>query len=255
MALPRYYKKEHLAKIRERRLEIQGKTDNLVILFTRFRFVNAKAGEYARHGFARRIQILNRCINNLFRVLPAGTIKVPKRERLHDATINLQAFFANAYGCIDNLAWVWAHESGLATTIKRRDVGLQKNNTKVRSTFTQEFQKFLTSRDDWFEYLADFRHALAHRVPPYIPPGSVRPKDLDAFKDLEHRMNRLSNLSEFDSLLEEQKRLYIFQPVTTHSFEEAKGTVRFHQQMLVDFITIEEIAIKLLEEVKKFQQP
>lgn len=249
MALPRYYKKEHLERIREERLRMQDKTDNLVILFTSFIFSHKKASEYARHGFARRIQVLNRCIQNVFKIIPAGTVKVPKRERLHDATINLQAFYANAYGCVDNLAWVWVHASGLASKIKPGEVGLRKNNTSVRKTLSPKFQAFLASRDKWFEYLAEFRHALGHRVPPYIPPGSVRPKDQAAFHDLERRMRAAQRPGEFDRLLEEQKRLYIFQPLTTHSFEEATGTIGFHQQMLVDFLTVEEIALKMLDEL------
>jgi hypothetical protein len=54
---------------------------------------------------------------------------------------------------------------------------------------------------------------------------------------------------EFDKLLEQQSRLYIFQPLTTHSFKEAKWTIRFHAQMIADFLTIEEIAFKIGDEL------
>jgi hypothetical protein len=256
MALPRYYTKKHLEKIQERRHQVQRKTDNLLLRFVGFKFSNSKAAEYAQHGFARRIQTLNRCIQNLFKVVPAGAVKIPKRERLHDATINLQAFFANAYGCIDNLAWIWVHERGLARKIKRSDVGLRKHNTKVRKSFSSELQSFLKSRDDWFDYLAEFRHALGHRVPPYIPPGCVRRKDVEAFNDLQRRMNEAIaaiNPTEYDRLLAEQTKLYIFQPLMTHSFNEATGTIRFHQQALVDFLTVEELALKMLDELKRHQ--
>jgi len=253
MASPRYYTKKHLEKIRQERGKIQGKSNALMMQFVSFRFANEQAGEYARHGFARRIQVLARCIKNLFKSIPAGAVKVPERERLLDASINLQAFYTNAYGCIDNLAWIWVHERGLAGNIKRGDVGLRKNNTKVRVTFSPELQSFLSSRDDWFEYLAEFRHALGHRIPLYIPPGCVRPKDADAYNDLERRMGAAMAAvrpAEYERLLEEQKKLYIFQPITTHSFKEATGTIRFHQQVLVDFITVEELAIKVLAEIR-----
>jgi len=59
------------------------------------------------------------------------------------------------------------------------------------------------------------------------------------------------NPIEYDRLLEEQMRLYIFQPLMTHSFNEASGTIRFHQQILVDFLTVEELALKMLEELRK----
>src|SRR5258705_3509371 len=48
-------------------------------------------------------------------------------------------------------------------------------------------QKFLPSTgldlsklDTWFEYLVEYRDALAHRIPLYIPPGGVRPALVDA---------------------------------------------------------------------------
>ena len=176
MALPRYYSKETLQKIREERERIQGKANSLMMQFVGYRFANEQAGEYARHGFARRIQVLARCINNVFKGVPAGTVRVPKRERLLDASINLQAFYTNAYGCIDNLAWVWVHESGLTTQVKRGDVGLRKNNAKVRATFSPELQAFLGTRDNWFEYFAEFRHALGHKNPAVYSAGVCAPK-------------------------------------------------------------------------------
>jgi len=254
MPLPRYYSKKHLEKIREKRQQIPSKTDDLVIQFTHFQFSNAKATEYARHGFARRIQVLNRCIQNLFKAIPAGAIRVPKRDRRHDATINMQAFFANAYGCVDNLAWIWVHERGLRHKVKRGEVGLRKRSKEVRKSFSPEFREFLRTRDAWFAYLTEFRDALVHRVPPYIPPGSVRRKDVEAYNELERKMNdaiAAMNPADYNRLLEEQMSLYVFQPVTTHSFEEATGTIRFHQQILVDFLTVEELALKMLEELRR----
>ena len=163
-------------------------------------------------------------------------------QTLSDASIILRG-----YGCTS---------VELAGKIKRGDVGLRKNNWKVRTTFSPELQAFLSSRDDWFEYLAEFRHALGHKIPLYIPPGCVRPKDVDAYNDLERRMGAAMAAirpAEYDRLLEEQKKLHIFQPITTHSFKEATGTIRFHQQVLVDFLTVEELALKMLAELKSYQ--
>jgi hypothetical protein len=254
MALPRYYGKKALTELRTKHREIQPKTDALLLKFVGQRFEVPKAGEYARHGFTRRIQTLARCIHNVFRVVPPGAVKVPSRERLRDAQINLQAFLANAYGCIDNLAWVWVHERRLTGAIKPLQVGLRKKHEAVRKSLSQEFQTYLTSRDNWFEYLVEYRDALAHRIPPYIPPGGVRPKDVDAYNALEMRMNDAINhlqSDEYERLLAEQTKLYVFQPVMCHSFDEASGIARFHGQILIDFLTVEEIALKMLDELKR----
>jgi hypothetical protein len=148
-------------------------------------FAEAKAGEYARHGFARRIQTLCRCIENVFKIVPPNTAKVPSKQRLHDAQINIQAAIANIYGCIDNLAWVWVYERGLSKHVKPRQVGLRQHNVQVRASLSEEFQAHLDTLERWLEYLADYRHAVAHRIPLYIPPGNVRSKDVDAYNELQ----------------------------------------------------------------------
>jgi len=114
-------------------------------------------------------------------------VKVPSKTRLHDTQINIQAAIGNAYGCVDNLAWVWVHERGMAQSIDRRHVGLRKHNKQVRSTLSAELRTYLDSLEGWFDYLVDYRDALAHRIPVYIPPGCVQRKDLVKAKELENR--------------------------------------------------------------------
>jgi hypothetical protein len=87
--------------------------------------------------------------------------------------INIQAFVFNVFGSIDNLAWIWVREKGLAMDdglpIPNAWVGLGKKNRFVRHSFSTEFQEFLKGLNDWFDHLDDFRHALAHRIPLYYP--------------------------------------------------------------------------------------
>jgi hypothetical protein len=93
-------------------------------------------------------------------------------------------------------------------------------------------------------------------VPPYIPPGGVRKKDQATYAELQRRIDEARaalNSAEHDRLIEEQGRLYIFQPLMTHSFNEATGIIRFHQQILIDFLTVEELAYKMLDELKRCQ--
>jgi hypothetical protein len=92
-----------------------------------------------------------------------------------DAAIAIQAFTMNAFGCIDNIAWIWVHEkdikNGNGTELQRKHVGLRK--PKVHDKLTKEFQAYLATRQDWFDSLVDFRDSLAHRIPLYIPPYVV----------------------------------------------------------------------------------
>jgi hypothetical protein len=250
-----YLKPEQLEKIEETFGEILPKYNRLLLTFSNCRFKSDQAGEYARHGYMRRLGTLRRCIENVFALVPPEMDQIPDRNVLHDAQINIQAYFANAYGGIDNLAWVWVYERGLDAKIHRNRVGLRAKHTEVRTTFSQDFQNYLIQLDPWLEYLIEYRDALAHRIPLYIPPGGVRPQNLSAYNDLSQRMSdalyvRLDGF-EYEYLSAEQEKLLVFQPLITHSVAETTAHYAFHIQMLADFLTVEELGYKLLDELKR----
>jgi hypothetical protein len=166
---------EAIAEMNAKVRSIESRKSRLRLRYVEHNFSDPKAREYAHHGFARRIQTLARCVENIFRILPPDTVEVPPGETLHDAQINIQAAIGNAYGCADNLAWVWVHERGIA--VERRDVGMRERHRKVRDTLSQEFRTYLTSLGGWFGHLVEFRDAFAHRIPPYVPPGGALKKD------------------------------------------------------------------------------
>jgi hypothetical protein len=168
----RFYTQEQLLDIQSKYSTIGGKADDLLLRFVEHRFSNEQAREYARQGFARRVQTIGRCIENAFNIIPPGTSEVPSKEKLRDAGINIQACVANVYGSVDNLAWIWVYEHGLADRLSRKQVGLRKHNTKVRETLPAELLRYLENLDNgWFDWITDYRDALAHRIPLYIPPG------------------------------------------------------------------------------------
>jgi hypothetical protein len=247
--LKRYFTKKQLADIRLKYATVEKKTDELLLKFVYFPFKNEQAKHYAQQGFGRRVQVLRRCINNVFKVIPPGTVRVPSRARLYDAQINLQAFLANVYGIVDNLAWIWVYERGLADSIPRRHVGLGKENKAVRSSLPVELQSYLDTMEGWFAYLADFRHALAHRIPIYIPPGMVPQENVDAYNAITTEMQDALNKMrpyEFDRLSEEQSKLLVFQPLIAHSTVETESPYVFHAQVIVDFLTVEALAERIL---------
>ena len=252
--MKRYFTKKQLADIRLKHATVEKKTDELLLKFVYFPFKNEHAKHYAQQGFGRRVQVLRRCINNVFKIIPPGTTRVPSRARLYDAQINLQAFLANVYGIVDNLAWIWVYERGLADSIPRLHVGLGKENKSVRSSLSIELQSYLGTLEDWFTYLADFRHALAHRIPIYIPPGMVPQKNVDAYNTITMQMTDVLNRMrphEYERLSEEQAKLLVFQPLIAHSTIETKVPCVFHVQLIADFLTVEALAERMLLELRR----
>ncbi len=83
----------------------------------------------------------------------------------------------NVFGALDNLAWIWVSEKPLK--VARRQIGLGPKCEFVRASFSDEMRDYLTGLGDWFDHIIDFRDALAHRIPLYIPPYIVS-QDNDA---------------------------------------------------------------------------
>lgn len=247
-----YLTADQIAKVREKLDEIEPRYNRLLLKFSQRRFGNRQADEYARHGYMRRLGTLKRCIENVSALIPPDAGEIPERSVLHDAQINIQAFFANVYGCVDNLAWVWVHERGL-TKIPRNRVGLRAKHTELRATLSGDFQEYLRKLDPWLEYLIEYRDALAHRIPLYIPAGGVPTKNVDEYNALSqqivHALYVRNDGPEYERLSAEQEKLLVFQPLITHSVTETTAHFAFHVQMPTDFLTVEEMGYKMLNEL------
>lgn len=253
-----YFSDETLEQLQASYREIFSKFQRLQENYVTRNYNNARASEYARHGFSRRLKTMVRCIKNTFDILPPDRTDFPTHEELTDAAINIQAFVFNVFGSTDNLAWIWVREKGLkkndGSSIPQSYVGLRKKNELIRGSFSPGFQEYLEGLDDWFNNLENFRHSLAHRIPLYIPPYCVPDSRAEAYQELEDRMAealRLLDFAEHERLSVEQMALAEFRPWMTHSYEEEARPVVFHGQMLSDFNTIEELGRKMLEELDR----
>jgi hypothetical protein len=129
--------------------KLQPKYNRLLLKVGHRHFNSEQAAEYARHGYLRRTGTLKRCIENVFALIPPDEDQIPCRNALFDAQINIQAFFANVYGSIDNLAWMWVYERGLESKIPRNQVGLRAKNKSVRATLSADLHTYLEKLDPW----------------------------------------------------------------------------------------------------------
>lgn len=192
-----------------------------------------------------------RNVENVWSLLPPELDEIPDRDRVVDATINLQAFVANVYGCLDNLAWVWVSERDVknadGTPLIPLDVGLERNKRTVRRSLPEELRNYLGGLDEWIEYIKGFRDSLAHRIPLYIPPFVVHPDRIDEYEQFERDMAaalRARNFEEHERLNEAQKALGTFRPWMVRSLVEAHPVV-YHPQLIADFRTVAEIANRI----------
>ena len=195
---------------------------------------------------------LVRCLDNVFTITPPSRDDVPSADERKDVEISLQAFVFNVFGCIDNLAWVWVSEKGVmredGKALARSAVGFRRSCKEVRASLPQELQRYFNGMEKWFRNLDEFRHALAHRIPFYIPPHVVREKNVDQYRELETAKIRALNsgdTEEYEKLDAQQNHLGEFRPLMAHSFNEGSPTIVFHAQMLADFNTVDDIAKRI----------
>lgn len=251
-----YFSKEAVETLEKDLLTVRSAYRALQERFLLREYKSARSYEHAAHGFVRRVKFLYRCIENTFTLLPPSLEKIPSSSQIDNASLNIQAFVINTFGCTHNLAWIWVNEFDLrkddGNEIPRNWIGLSKSNRFVRESFPKSFQNYLEGLDSWFGYLENYRHALAHRIPLYVPPYAVVESKADEYHEIGDRMGaalRDKNFDEYEKLSAQQENLAIFQPVMMHSFEEKAKTVVFHAQLIADFKTIEELGYKMIEQL------
>jgi hypothetical protein len=217
--------------------------------------------EYAFTGLIRRLDTMIRAIDYVFDILPPDKEDIPSTDETVPATMLIQSFVINLQGCLDNLAWIWVFETGLesreGSELDRRTVGLGDGYWIIRKSFSKAFQKYLKQRKKWFQHVSEFRDSLAHRIPLYIMPFILSEPNSKEYYRLEKEAFEAGlkgDYKAYDDLKAQQQKLGAYRPWMTHSPAENAPAAVFHQQLLQDFLTIDEIANKILEELAVFEK-
>ncbi|MBN9546845.1 MAG: hypothetical protein J0I19_15365 [Alphaproteobacteria bacterium] len=247
-----------IKQLRDELQVIEGRYPKLLEAFVSRKYKTETGAEFAKHGFSRRLSTLKRCIDLVFDWLPPDLRDLPAEYVAKDTTIIIQSFVFNVFGCIDNLAWILVSERNISRADGRAlppsAIGFGTKCETVRSALSGEFCSLLDESKDWFAHLETYRHALAHRIPLYVPPHSVRKGNQKRYIELDGEMTKALIAKDFarrDALEKEQLTLATFDPIYAGSFRENKPPIYFHPQMIVDFKTIEQIAYGALAELDR----
>jgi hypothetical protein len=172
---------------------------------------------------------------------------------LMDASAFIQTFVINIYGAIDNLAHVWCSEASVCDAkgqpLTPNLIGFTPKNKLVRSSLPLDLRDYLAAHDAWFGYLEGYRHALAHRIPLYIPPRQLGPAAQAELQELETQKAAafaLHDWQRIDRLNGAINRLGYFEPYIMHSFREQAIPMRFHAQMICDLATVVELGERFI---------
>lgn len=160
--------------------------------------------------------------------------------------VSIQAFLLNLYGVMDNAAWVLLFERQV--DLPRKKVGLFQEATQAHLPL--RLVELLSTFRAWHDdYVKNYRDALAHRIPLYVPPQGLSEADASQYRDLETQIGAAfakHNVEEASRLLQQQSLLGIALPVYGHSTAEAlrpataaaSRGVFIHPQMIADARTV-----------------
>lgn len=177
------YTPEQVAEIEREREVVSGELENLCYtLAVDFApsLTVVRAQEYMRHGVCRRLKIIRRCIDNIFTIFPVERKELLSEEERSDLEINLHSFIINIYGLQDNIAWVYLIEKSLENVVEGGRSGVGLFNKKTQPHLPEKVREYLNSENikSWHrDYAKNYRDALAHRIPLYVPPSTGTPTE------------------------------------------------------------------------------
>lgn len=204
-----------------------------------------QAREYVLHGLGRRLKLLKLCMSKIFRLFPPDSAKPLDPEDLHDVQISLHAFVMNLYGSFENMAWAFVYRHDLMVKIgDRKRVGMFMRSTQ--RFLPEPLATYLTSETmtKWHaDYLKNYRDALAHRIPLYIPPATYTPAEGERYNELdrlEYEHIAAQRWGELERVREEKRGLGTACPMFLHAFAADGGSrpIYLHPQILCDVRTI-----------------
>jgi len=247
------YSREQIQELETNQAAIHQELDRLLYsLLTKLEpsLTNARAKEYLLHGVCRRLNILKRCAENIFAIFPVDRTSLMKQDERIDMEINLHSFMININGVLDNLAWVYVLEKSVEDTIKRRRTSVGMFIDQTQRLLPASIRAYLQSdvMTEWYsDYAKNYRDALAHRIPPYVPPSVFNKEDEKKFRDLEHKIQEAiarHDIDGIEKLMAQQDKIGSISPLFAHSFSDhdTSAPIYLHPQIIVDVRTVVAIA-------------
>lgn len=217
------------------------------VVFAQERLANADAKKYMLHGVARRLGFIRRCANRIFESFPPSQITPLDRETLEDINIHLHAFILHGNALQDNLAWVYVKE--FEVDVGRHDVSLFKN--RLKRLLPQPVRDYLDNEQiqRWHAaYSTDFRDALAHRIPLYVPPAQLTPADAQRAGELQAIFNERVQAHDWEAVIAAQDEMNSLGLACPYFLQEFGGNqIILHPQILCDALTAVELYTTVTE--------
>lgn len=251
------YSDEAVAQLHNQVGEIPQKALNLKLFIFNAPTKSDEARVVLHQGVLRRVNLVAHAIQRIFCILPPETSKIPTKETLDEATLHIHAHIFNTYGILDCWAHVWVRERDVRKKnndpLPNNRIGLGRKYLEVQNSLPAKLSKKIDELSDWFVQFSHLRHALAHQIPPYIPPHMVDPKNEEKYNQLNFEWNTTLQSQARSDLEAEMERLSHFKAYLVYELEKAPPLL-FHSQLICDFLTIEDLSNAFVRELYETQK-
>jgi hypothetical protein len=206
---------------------------------------NKEVRDYLNYGVGRRLNVIQLSIQKIYDLFPPSQVEFLPKNIINEVQAYLQAFVINVSGIFDNWAWAFVLRHDLLEKIGGKfHVGMFLDGTG--QCLPPRLKDYVTTepRVSWHKtYMKDYRDALAHRIPLYVPPWRIDPRDVDAYRQMDVRKQELldaRNWVELERVTDEQERLCKALPAFLKDFSSPE--VYFHPQLNADGALVLEFA-------------
>jgi len=148
----------------------------------------------AHNGLLMRLKIMDRCIEDIFRVTPVDLGRPTTENELLDLLIYIKCALFNLYGILENLMGIYA----VATNFKGMKpgqsffAGNKATSDALLKTLPRHIQKEFHSSNEWIKYIKAARNFLAHQEPFYVAPQAIIKGELKKWNELERERSRIN---------------------------------------------------------------
>ena len=248
------YSSDQITEMSESYFECIDQLQVLMLKYVERKYATERGREFAVHGFARRIKTIEHGLRDVFELIPPENAK-PEARTLNRANAIIHSVVINVFGSLENLAYLWVHENKIldsktGSVLSGPKVGLGKRQRALRRSFPSEVRDYIVAMQPWYDYLADYRHALAHRIPPYLVPMTLNKTETEIWKNIDKsKTEKIANheWDEYERLCREQDEIGTYSPLMMHSYIENAQPIFFHPQIICDALTINEIGLLFLK--------
>lgn len=208
--------------------------------------LNERARKQMTVGAGRRLGVIKRAAENIFRLFPPSQVEPLHRDAVTDVQINLHALVLNLRGVFDNWAWAFLFRHDITDAFVQQKLDVSFFRPKLQSYLPDPLRRYLAAGaiSKWHQiYLKEYRDSLAHSIPLYIPPALWTKDDATRYQQLDRTKAALvqaNRWDELDAVWDEQDKVGTACHFFLHESptDDSHKPMMLHPQVLCDLMTV-----------------